>query len=190
MDKIDINNVVLKSNRLILRSWKKSDLNDLFEYAKVKDVGEMAGWLPHKTKKDSKEILNDFMEKKEVFAIEYNCKVIGSLGIHQIREGVEIAPDKKAFEIGYALSKTYWNLGLMSEALKTVMKYLFGEIKVDLLMANHFITNKRSKRVLEKAGFKFQNDFIYTTYYGEKKQSKAYMLTKEDYYKNRSNVII
>ena len=46
---IDITGITLTTKRLILRPWKKKDLEDFFEYAHVDGVGQMAGWLPHKT---------------------------------------------------------------------------------------------------------------------------------------------
>ena len=76
---IDISNVTLKTKRLILRPWKLTDLDDFFEYASVDGVGQMAGWEPHKSKDESLEILNRFIEGKKTFALEYNGKVIGSL---------------------------------------------------------------------------------------------------------------
>ena len=45
--KIDISNVILKTNRLILRPWRLEDLDDFYEYASVEGVGEMAGWKHH-----------------------------------------------------------------------------------------------------------------------------------------------
>ena len=48
---IDISNVVLCTERLVLRPWRKTDIEDFFEYASVEGVGQMAGWLPHKNKK-------------------------------------------------------------------------------------------------------------------------------------------
>lgn len=42
---IDISHVVLYTNRMILRPWQESDLEDFYEYAKVDGVGQMAGWL-------------------------------------------------------------------------------------------------------------------------------------------------
>ena len=40
---IDITGITLKTQRLILRPWKESDLEDFYEYAKVDGVGQMAG---------------------------------------------------------------------------------------------------------------------------------------------------
>ena len=40
---IDISNVVLTTERLVLRPWRETDLEDLYEYAKVDGVGQVAG---------------------------------------------------------------------------------------------------------------------------------------------------
>ena len=45
---IDITGVVLTTDRLTLRPWRESDLNDFYEYASVDGVGQMAGWNPHR----------------------------------------------------------------------------------------------------------------------------------------------
>ena len=51
---IDISNVILKTQRMILRPWKDTDLNDFYEYAKVDGVGQLAGWTPHKILKNQR----------------------------------------------------------------------------------------------------------------------------------------
>ena len=84
--KIDITGLVLKTKRLTLRPFELNDLDDFYEYAKVDGVGQMAGWTPHKNKEESLEILNRFIEGKKTFAIVYNNKVIGSLGIEMYPE--------------------------------------------------------------------------------------------------------
>ena len=51
----------LETERLILRNFKESDLDDLYEYAKVPGVGENAGWPHHEDIESTKKILNDFI---------------------------------------------------------------------------------------------------------------------------------
>ena len=151
---IDISNVVLKTERLVLRPWRIEDLDDFFEYASVDGVGQMAGWAPHKTKEESLQILNRFIEHKRTFALEYKGKVIGSLGIEEYDE--DILPefsDKRGREIGYVLSKDYWGCGLMPEAVKTVINYCFNQLHLDFLVCCHYDFNVRSRRVQEKCGF-------------------------------------
>jgi ribosomal-protein-alanine N-acetyltransferase len=53
---VDVTNVILETDRLIIRPWKKDDLNDFYEYAKVDGVGQMAGWSPHTFIQESEEI--------------------------------------------------------------------------------------------------------------------------------------
>lgn len=54
---IDISNIKLETERLILRPWEITDLDDFFEYASINGVGEKAGWEYHKSKDESLEIL-------------------------------------------------------------------------------------------------------------------------------------
>ena len=97
-----------------------------------------------------------FMEEKNVFAIEYkiNKKVIGSLGLHDIKEITEFE-NIAAKEIGYVLSKDYWGKGLMTEAVKCVVDFCFDVLQLDALTVGHSAENIRSKRVVEKCGFRF-----------------------------------
>ena len=153
--RIDISNVILKTDRLILRPWTIEDLDDFYEYAKVDGVGQMAGWYPHKNKEETLMILNMFIDEKKTFAIEYNGKVIGSIGIEEYNE--ELLPefaDKAGRELGFVLSKDYWGRGFMPEAVKGVINYLFDELKLDVIVCGHFNKNIQSKRVQEKCGFK------------------------------------
>lgn len=66
---VDLTNVILETERLILRPWKKDDVEDFYEYAKVDGVGQMAGWNPHTSIQESKMVLSSFMKEKNVFAL-------------------------------------------------------------------------------------------------------------------------
>ena len=151
---IDISNVVLKTKRLILRPFELSDLDDFYEYASVDGVGEMAGWCHHKNKEESLEILNKFINDKRTFAIVFNNKVIGSLGIEKYNDNfLKEFDNLKVRQIGYVLSKDYWGLGIMPEAVNEVIKYLFNDVNLDLILCGHFDFNTQSRRVQEKCGF-------------------------------------
>ena len=164
---IDISHVIIKTDRLTLRPWKQSDLQDFYEYASVDGVGQMAGWKPHKNIEESRQILDRFISGKKTFAIEYNGKVIGSLGIEEYNEKeLPEYADKLGREIGYVLSKDYWGNGFMPEAVNAVIKYLFEQVKVDFIACGHFTDNYQSMRVQEKCGFKHFRLVKYETRYG------------------------
>ena len=164
---IDITNVVIKTQRLILRPFKRSDLDDFYEYAKVDGVGQMAGWNPHKDKEESRVILDRFIAEKKTFAIVHQDKVIGSLGIEEYDEKkFPEFMDREAREIGYVLSKDYWGRGFMPEAVKAVIDYCFNVLKLDMLFCAHFKENYQSQRVQEKCGFVHYKLSKFETKYG------------------------
>ena len=68
-DEFRINGVKIITERLVLRAFKLTDINDFFEYASVKGVGEMAGWQHHENIQKSNEKLNLFIEEDKTFAI-------------------------------------------------------------------------------------------------------------------------
>ena len=180
---INISNVILETDRLILRTWKITDLDDFFEYASVEGVGEKAGWEHHKSKDKSLEILKMFIEEKKVFAIvlKENQKVIGSIGIEELSEELDKDLDNLVGrELGYVLNKDYWNKGIMKEAISKVVDYCFNTLKLNFLMASYFNHNIASKKVLENLNFKFYKDIIIETGYNNIKEKSTLMLLKNN----------
>ena len=175
--RIDITNVVLTTDRLTLRPWRESDLNDFYEYASVDGVGQMAGWNPHRNVEESNIILSHFIGGKHVFALEYQGKVIGSLGIEEYSEDNYPELDTlQGREIGYVLSKAYWGQGLMPEAVKAVIDWLFHEVQLDFIIVGHFDHNVQSKRVIEKCGFQYIKSTRFETRYDTVENSMEYIL--------------
>ena len=153
-----INGLVLESERLILRPFCPEDLDDLYAYASVEGVGEMAGWRHHESKEESERILRMFIDEDKVFALvlKESGRVIGSLGVEKygLEDKLTEFDGYLGREIGYVLSKEYWGKGLMPEAVSTVIDYLFGVMDLDFLTCGYFDFNSQSRRVQEKCGFK------------------------------------
>lgn len=175
----------LETDRLILRSFVEEDLDDLFEYAQSPVVGPNAGWPPHKTKEDSIKILKMFMEKDEVWAIveKKSNKVIGSYGLHR-----DLKRDNdKSKMIGYVLSDKFWGNEYVPEATNRVLEYAFDELDLNIISVYHFPFNERSKRVIEKSGFKFEGvlRLASTLPNGEIVDDFSYSMTKEEYLLNK-----
>ena len=174
---IEITDIILTTERLILRPWRESDLEDFYEYASVDGVGQMAGWSPHKDIEESGQILSRFIEGKHVFALEYQGKVIGSLGVEKYKE--ENYPQLAALqgrEIGYVLSKAHWGQGLMPEAVKAVIEWLFRDIQLDFIICGHFDWNSQSRRVIEKCGFRYIKTVEFETRFGTVENAMDYIL--------------
>lgn len=179
---IDITGVTLKTPRLTLRPWREEDLADFYTYASVDGVGQMAGWLPHKSMEESREILGSFIAGKKIFALEYEGKAIGSLGIEEYNEAhyPELA-NLSGREIGYVLSKDYWGRGLMPEAVKAVIAYLLETVKLDFILVGHFEWNRQSARVIEKCGFQYVKTLPYETRCGTTESAREYVLYRKHF---------
>ena len=177
---IDLSQVTLTTERLILRPWQQSDLEDFYAYASVEGVGELAGWVHHQSIEETKTLLEMFLQEKKTFALclKSNNQVIGSIGLEAYDEEKvkeEFKP-LKCREVGYVLSKEYWGCGIMHEALNAVIDYCFHEIQCDALFLNYYERNHQSKRIAEKCGFIFYKDNLVTTRYGSIEPSKMNVL--------------
>ena len=174
---------IIETERLLLRKFESADLNDLFEYAKNPSVGSGAGWKPHESKEDSQKVLDSFMALGEVYALVYKAKnkVIGSLGLHndQKREGVNCKM------IGYALSESYWGKGLMTEAVKAAIHFVFETTDCEVVSCYHFPFNKRSENVIKKCGFHYEGTLrrAIAVQSGEIYDEACYSILREEYFK-------
>lgn len=165
---IDVTDVVLHTKRLTLRAFRQEDLIDFNRYASVDGVGQPAGWKPHESIEESQEILNLFIEDKKTLAVIYEGRVVGSLGIEPGRElKYPILIAKKFKELGYVLAKDCWGQGLMPEAVKEVLRFLFEDLNLDYVLGSYFTFNKRSARVFEKNGFSYLGERVTTRFDNE-----------------------
>lgn len=151
---VDIRGVTLRTPRLLLRPWRLDDLDDLYAYASVEGVGAMAGWSAHRNKVESREILERFIAGRATFALEHHSRVVGSVGIERYNEDrYPEFGELRCRELGFVLARDLWGQGLMPEAVSAVIRWLFEDERMDLLVCGHFRSNRQSARVQEKCGF-------------------------------------
>jgi len=167
---------------LILRAWQESDATDMFEFAKSPNVGPNAGWKPHDNIDESIEIIKSFISKDDVWAIvdKATLKIIGSLGLHNDDKRSQKIKSKM---IGYVLSEDYWGKGLVTEAVKRVLEFAFDELDLMIVAVDHYPFNLRSKRVIEKCGFKYEGTMRLAkiTYNDNIYDDVCYSITKDEW---------
>lgn len=69
-----------------------------------------------------------------------------------------------ACRLGYSLGEAFQGQGLMSEALRSAIEHVFGELGFHRIEANHVPTNERSGRLLRRLGFAidgYARDYLY-----------------------------
>lgn len=175
---------ILETDRLILRKIKLSDTQDLFEYASDPEVARCVTWDYHKSIEDSINYLRSVIQKyrnKEIseWGIVYkeNNKFIGTCGYLWWNTTHARA------EIAYALARRYWNRGLMTEAVKQVIKFGFEKMMLNRIEARCMLENIASQRVLEKVGMFFEGvmrEVIFVK--GSYHDLRVYSILRREYY--------
>lgn len=75
------------TERLTLRSWKESDAEMLYRYACNPNIGPIAGWPPHTSVENSREIIKTVLSAPETYAVvlKETNEVVGSIGLMMTR---------------------------------------------------------------------------------------------------------
>ena len=145
---------IMENKRLLLRPWRESDAEVLFTLASNPDVGPRAGWPPHKSVEESREIIRTIFNNDSTWAVvlKETGEVVGAIGYGPscdcnlpAREGEPLT--------GYWVGKPYWNQGICTEALRLMLEHIAKTTNIPSLISGHFIDNPASGRVMEKCGF-------------------------------------
>jgi len=146
----------IETDRIVLREFQLSDLEDVHCYAKEMDVVKYMSWGPN-TEEDTISFIKDAIYKKDkeprlVYEMAIIDKVsnalVGGVGLYIL------SVDNKIGEIGYSLNPKYWNMSYASEAAKAMIDFGFNSLKLHRIEARCDIRNIASSRVMEKSGMK------------------------------------
>ena len=167
----------LFTERLTLRKFTVDDAQAMFEnWANDERVTRYLTWCPHESPEFTKQLLEGWCAAYESlntynWAMEYEGTLIGNISAVRLNDKNEYA------ELGYCMGYAYWNKGLMPEAAKAVIDYLFTEIGVHRVGISHAVKNPASGRVAQKCGLTFEGtkreyfkastgEFLDISYYG------------------------
>jgi len=143
----------IKTNRLILRRFVYDDCNDVYTYASNPDVVRFLSYHPHKNIEITKEIVGKWVKSYESsktyhWAVVFNKKVIGNI------EAMNVDDDSFSCHFGWQIDIPYWNKGIMTEAAKAAVDYLFGVVGFDRISSGCDTRNHGSYHVMEKIAMK------------------------------------
>ena len=103
---------MLETKRLILRRWEDSDAENLYEYARDPDVGPIAGWPPHQSIDESRDVIRNVFNGKEAYAIclKTDGKAIGAIEL-KLNGHTDMTDRDDECELGYWIGKPFWGCG-------------------------------------------------------------------------------
>ena len=178
------------TERLLLTPWRVciEDAKGLYAYAKDPDVGPNAGWKPHESVEESLKIIEElFVPEKNTWAIreKESNKIVGSISLLFDRR----REDVNSREMGYSLAKDCWGKGYMTEAARALMDYGFEKYNLVVMSICTSPTNKRSQRVIEKCGFKYEGlqRRGYHIYDGSDRDNLMFSILREEWEEIRNS---
>lgn len=150
----------MQTDRLLLRPWRPADAEALYRYASDPAVGTAAGWPPHRSVAESREVIGSVFAAPEIYAIVLRAtgEPVGCIGLQPATAttGPDV-PGNDETEVGYWLGRPHWGRGLTTEALRLLLARCFGALKMKAVWGVHYEGNTASRRVMEKCGFAFHH---------------------------------
>ena len=173
----------LRTSRTVLRRAVEADAEDLFEGTSDPEVARYTSWAPHASIEDTRAVIRRWLERYRtgqvspwVVEVAADGKCIGTCGF--IAWSV---PQARA-EIGYAIARAYWNRGLVTEAVREILRFGFEVMGLNRIQATCEPGNDASARVLEKVGLAYEGtlrDYVYDK--GAFHDLRMYALLKRDW---------
>lgn len=147
-------NATIKTERLVLRQWRKEDLEPFAKLNADPKVREFfPGLMSCEECERSIKLMSDHITRCgwgfwAVSLIETD-EFIGFIGLEDVYFQAHFTP---AVEIGWRLAFDYWGKGYATEGAKAALAYGFETLNLDEIVSFTTVQNMRSRRIMEKIG--------------------------------------
>ena len=174
----------IETNRLVLRRWQDGDADSLYEYARDPAVGPIAGWPSHQSVEESREIIGTVFAAPETYAVclKDDGRAIGAIAL-KFGDDADLADADDEAELGYWLGRPFWGQGIMSEASEAILRHAFEDLDLARVWSGYYEGNKRSWRVQEKCGFRYQRtcEGVDVPLMGERRTEHVSCITRKEW---------
>ncbi len=151
-----MNGLTIKTDRLILRSWRSDDVAAF--HAINADPAVMATLGPVMTR-DEVAVMIERMQEREArdghcfWALERteDARLIGWCGVIRGTAG----PVTGKAEIGWRMARDCWGQGYIAEAARATVRWIFANLPDDAVWAITTVDNRRSRAVMERLGMAY-----------------------------------
>lgn len=149
----------LETDRLILRRYVRADAEAMYKnWASDDEVTKYLMWPSHSSQEISQSIIEDWINQYSnenyyhwtITLKDNGDEPIGDIGVVDMKENVSMV------QIGYCIGRKWWHKGITSEALSTVMDFLFDIVDVNRIESRHDPRNPNSGKVMMKSGMKYE----------------------------------
>ena len=175
----------LRTPRLTLRAARMTDARDMYAYSQDPEVARHVLWEAHASIHQTRNYLRYILRQYRAgapgtFVIELTGerRVIGTIGLMWMQR------ENRSAEVGYSLSRQYWNQGMMTEALEEILRFCFETLRLNRVEAQYEIDNPASGAVMRHAGMRREGMLRQRVYNkGRYVDVELYAILRDDYLK-------
>ena len=172
----------METPRLLLRRWKPLDFQAFLRFAGDPEVMLPAGSKPALGLQEAETQFRRALRDEGCYAIvlKGTGEPIGKIKFQEDLRRLRV----NSLSIGYELVKSRWGRGYMAEALSAMVGEAFRRRGVEVLAISHFAQNQRSRRVIEKCGFRYEGTILqgFRRFDGQVFDDVCYSITREEYF--------
>ncbi len=151
----------IRTGRLLLRRLSAADLDDFLIMHQDPRVMATLGGV--RTPDETKAFLARLMDGWDQHGFGWwsihlldTGKFAGRGGLRRI-----VVDGRDEVEVGYGFLAEFWGLGLATELARESLRVGFGGLRLPNLVSFTLPTNLASRRVMEKAGFRYERDIVH-----------------------------
>ena len=151
----------IRSARLILERMRESDMSDLCRMHRDERV--MATLAGVRSEEETAEFLRAQLAHWERHGFGWwtlreagSGSFVGRGGLRRVT-----VEEREEVEVGYALLPEFWGRGLATELAEESARVAFEVLDLPDIVSFTLPTNRASRRVMEKAGLRYERDIVH-----------------------------
>ncbi len=171
----------IETERLILKSLTREHIDFIFQHFGRDETNEYSGFDNLATVEEAYDLFDKYIAPTPTrfrlgVALKETAELIGTLGYYNWSK-----KDCRA-EIGCDLAKPYWGQGIMTEALRALIRFGFEGMRLNRIEATTNSRNKRAIGLIERIGFQKEGVLRRKHYYkGQFHDDVVYSLLREEW---------
>jgi RimJ/RimL family protein N-acetyltransferase len=156
------NQVLIETERLILRNIDLKDLDTFLEYRNDPDVAKYQSWEPNLKKKQVSVFINELQNQKIGEPGKWN-QIVWILKENMVHIGdcaLKVQEDNMQAELGFTLSSKYQGKGYAHEATGALINYAFENLSLHRVFSITDCKNTSAIKLLKSLGMRQEGHFI------------------------------
>lgn len=158
-------NFYIETDRFILREFRETDVDDLFEMDSDPEVHAYLGNNPVKSKETIEEVIANVRQQYKDHGIGrwmIEDKETGEgVGWSGLKFETNSIDQSKYYDLGYRLKRKHWGKGIATETSEAAIEFGFDNLHLKQISAAAHKDNGASNHILKNLGFRQTQEFFF-----------------------------